>query len=81
MKNSMGDLHNHMMAQLERVADPEFEGEALDVEVKRSVAMCQLADTMVRNARVILDAEKHVSDYCVAKDTKSMKLLTTGGSD
>ena len=81
MKNSMGDLHNHMMMQIERLSDQDFEGEALDIEVKRSLAMCQVADTIVKNARVILDAEKHVADYSIAKDSKSMKLLTVGSSN
>ena len=58
-KNTMGDLHEHLMMQIEALGDDDLEGDKLDEAIKRSQAMCRVADTMIDNGKLVLDAEKH----------------------
>lgn len=37
MKNTLGDLNNHLFAQLEKLGDDDLTGEELESELKRSV--------------------------------------------
>lgn len=62
-KNTMADLHDHLMAQLERLVDEDLEGEALEHEMKRSRAVANVAKTMINNGRLVLDAEKHKEEF------------------
>jgi len=49
MKNKLGDLNNHLFAQLERLSDEDMSVEQIDQEVKRASAMVDVAeDTMTR---------------------------------
>lgn len=60
MKNSLTDLNNVLFEQLERLADDEAD---LDKEIKRSKAITDVAKNIVENARLLLDAQKHVDEY------------------
>lgn len=51
MKNSIEDLRNHLFAQLERLGEEGLKGEALDLEVKRSRAISDLAGRLVESAK------------------------------
>lgn len=44
MKNTLGDLNNHLFAQLECLRDKDLKGEALVEEIKRSSAVVKLAE-------------------------------------
>lgn len=63
MKNRLGDLNNHLFAQLERLADEDLTAEQIEVEVKRADAIVQVADTIVDNARLQLQACKLIADH------------------
>ena len=58
MKNSMLDLHNHLMLQIETLADEELKGAELEEAIKRSTAVTKVANTMISNAAVVLKAEQ-----------------------
>lgn len=60
MKNSLTDLNNALFEQLERLSDDEAD---LDKEIKRSKAITDVAKNIVENARLLLDAQKHVDEY------------------
>lgn len=36
MKNTLGDLNNHLFAQLEKLSDDDLSGDELDTEIRRS---------------------------------------------
>jgi len=58
MKNSMLDLHNHLFAQLERLSDESVNGDELREELSRAKAVIGVADVLVQNATLMLEAEK-----------------------
>jgi hypothetical protein len=58
MKNSMLDLHNHLFAQLERLSDESIKGDVLREELSRAKAVMGVADVLVNNATLMLEAER-----------------------
>lgn len=63
MKNRLSDLNNHLFAQLERLSDEDLEPEKIDQEAKRGEAIVAVADQIIRNAALQIQAAKLVSDY------------------
>jgi len=63
MKNKMGDLNNHLFAQLERLADEELTPERIDQEVKRANAIVSLADQVISNADLRLKGAKLFAEH------------------
>lgn len=74
MKNTLGDLSNHLFAQMERLSDEDLKGEALKEEIMRSKAITAVASQIISNGSLILDAKKAVNDF-VDSDNKLPKLL------
>lgn len=63
MKNKLSDLNNHLFAQLERLSDEGLSGEQLDAEVRRGEAVVAVADQIIRNAGLKIQAAKIMSDH------------------
>ena len=42
MKNTLGDLNNHLFAQLEKLGDEDLNGEQMDAEIRRAEAMAMI---------------------------------------
>lgn len=63
MKNRLTDLNDYLFAQLERLADEDLSSDALEAEVKRSDAVVHVADTIVANAKLQLDACKLIAEH------------------
>ena len=55
MRNTLGDLNNHLFAQLERLSDEEIKGEALREEIERAKAINQVAMQIINNGKLIVD--------------------------
>ena len=50
--NNMQSLHDKLFAQLDRLSNAE--GEALDVEIKRTDAVCDVANCIIANGNLVL---------------------------
>ncbi len=58
MKNTLGDLNNHLFAQLERLNDEDIKGEDLKEEMERAKAVTQIAQQIISNGSLVLQAQK-----------------------
>lgn len=66
MKNKLGDLNNHLFAQLERISNEEMTPEQIEQEVKRSDAIVSVADQIIKNADLQLKAAKLFAEHGAA---------------
>lgn len=62
MRNTLGDLNNHLFAELERLGDEELTGDELDKEIRRASAIANVSKNIIANANVILQAVKFKED-------------------
>lgn len=62
MKSTLGDLNNHLFAQLERLGEEELEGEKLQEEINRAKAITSVATQIINNGALVLDAKKWYDD-------------------
>lgn len=60
-RNRSTDLNNLLFEQLERIN--EASAEEIDLEINRSKSMATLANSIIDNARLSLDAQKFIAEY------------------
>lgn len=75
MKNTLGDLNNHLFAQLERLGDEDLKGEALTEEIKRSAAVTEIAEQIISNGALVLKAKIAYEDNISADPADRPKML------
>ena len=63
MKNTLGDLNNHLFAQLERLSDEDVKGEQLKEEMARAKAVTGLASQIIANGTLVLKARTLQLEY------------------
>ena len=52
--NTLGDLNNHLFAELERLGDEEMSPEAMSAEIERARAVSGIAQQVIANANTVL---------------------------
>ena len=62
-RNTLGDLNNHLFAQLEKMDDDELTGEQLDNEIRRTEAMAKISEQIIKNGELQFRAMKHMDEY------------------
>jgi hypothetical protein len=63
MKNKLSDLNDHLFAQIEWLSDRDVKGKELEEEVLRARAVCAVADKVIANGRLVMDAAKAAGEY------------------
>lgn len=59
MRNTLADLNNHLFAQLEKISDDSIiNDEKLDLEIRRTEAIIDISETIIKNATLTLEAVK-----------------------
>lgn len=74
MKNTLGDLNNHLFAQLERLGDEELTGEKLVEEINRAKSITIVANQVISNGSLVLEAMK-LMDNSMNADVVLPKML------
>lgn len=62
MKNTLGDLNNHLFLQLERLSDEDLSGDKLAEEINRARAVTSVASQIIANGALVLEAKKLADD-------------------
>lgn len=63
MKNKLSDLNNHLFAQLERLGDEDLTAEQIEAEAKRSDAIVEVSEQILRNADLHLKAATLIANH------------------
>jgi|BioPla2DNA2_1021312.scaffolds.fasta_scaffold34205_2 hypothetical protein len=63
MKNTLGDLNNHLFAQLERLGDEDIKGEKLQEEISRAKAISSIAAQIISNGSLVLRGKELQLEY------------------
>ncbi|WP_138751763.1 hypothetical protein [Paenibacillus sinopodophylli] len=74
MRNTLGDLNNHLFSQLERLSDEDLSGEKLAEEINRAKAVTSVASQIISNGSLVLEARRLADDRLNA-DTSIPKML------
>ena len=63
MKNKLSDLNNHLFAQLERLGEEGLTAEQIELEAKRTDAIVEVAEQIVRTADLQLKAATIIANH------------------
>lgn len=74
MRNTLGDLNNHLFAELERLGDEDLKGDELVEEISRAKSIAEVSSRIISNANIILQAEKF-KDEKFNSDKPTPKML------
>lgn len=75
MRNTLGDLNNHLFMQLERLNDEDLKGEALAKEISRAKAISDISSRLIANANTVLNAKKLEAETLGRDNTEMPKML------
>ena len=62
MNNNLEALNNYLFEAIERINDDNLDEKALDKELKKGKAVKDIAGTIIDNAKLMLEAQKHFDD-------------------
>ena len=75
MKNTLGDLNNHLFAEIERLGDEDLKGDELKQEILRAKAVVDVASRIIDNATTVLEAEKLKCETLGRSQVEPSKML------
>ena len=78
-RNKLIDLNNLLFEQLERLSDEDLTPEELEKELQRTKGMCAIGKTIIDNAAIALEAQKHIDEYEINKQDRTDMLRITSG--
>lgn len=58
MRNTLGDLNNHLFEALERLNDEDITGDRLNEEIQRARTIANVSRQIIDNGKLALDALK-----------------------
>lgn len=67
-RNTLGDLNNHLFAQLERLGEEDLTEEQLEKEINRTRAITSVAKEVISNANLVLRAKIQVQEHIGNKE-------------
>lgn len=79
MKNTLGDLNNHLFAQLEKLNDDELNGEQLDAEIRRTEAMAKISEQIIKTGELQFKAMQHMDEYGYERQKTVPEMLEVRG--
>ena len=74
MRNTLGDLNNHLFAQLERLGEEDLTSEELAQEMNRAKAISDVASQIIANGSLVLKAQS-MMDNRLDAEAKLPKML------
>lgn len=74
MGKTLGDLNDNLFAQMERLNNKNLKGEELKEEITRAKAVTSIAEQIIANGSLVLEAQKAMSDSINA-NAKLPKML------
>lgn len=80
VRNTIEDVNNLLVAQLEKLSDEELSPEILELEVTRSRAMVHLTDEILKTQALALRVVETLSEV-TNKEITPPKMLLTGGKN
>lgn len=78
MRNTLGDLNNHLFAELERLSDENLTEEELKMELKRAEGIKNISQQIIANAIVVLKSERYKADTMGIVEERVPKMLEGG---
>lgn len=72
MRNTLGDLNNHLFAEIERLGEEDLKGEDLKEEIKRADAIAKIGSSIIENANTALRAAGLMLEYGVGDEITSL---------
>lgn len=75
MQNTLGDLNNHLFAQLERLGDENLKGESLQEEIERAKSVTSIASQIISNGNLVLQSEKFKAEVLGRSKVEAPKML------
>lgn len=74
MSKNLSDLNSILFNQLERLSNPDLEGEKLNEEIQRTEAVVKVSGQIIGNANIVLQALK-LKDNSMEAGLKLPELL------
>lgn len=63
MKNTLTDLNNYLFECIKRLNDDGLDETQLEKEIRRSESIQKVANTIIANGNLALQAKKHLDEY------------------